>query len=189
MEDALALYHSDDKDISLAIRHWSMTSGDLCLMRDGDIVDAYKSFFLHIQGDLAVDWRAHALRLAASCSAHHDILFFSFCSGASSTTSGPPSIRQPPLPKALTQHQPACREASNHVKFVAPHPWPDSMAATAIGTITSETYVASQILNDAAYRRGRPTKESKSERNALSWLFSCFRSRLTFGRFVISSWV
>ena len=76
MEDALALYHSDDKDISLAIRHWSMTSGDSCLMRDGDIVDAYKSFFLHIQGDLAVDWRAHALRLAASRSAHHDILFF-----------------------------------------------------------------------------------------------------------------
>lgn len=75
VEDALALYHSDDA-LSLAIRHWAMTSGDSCLMRDADIVDAYKSFFLHIQGDLKLDWRAHESRLAASCSAHHDTLFF-----------------------------------------------------------------------------------------------------------------
>lgn len=76
VEDALALYLSPDDALSSAIRHWSMTSGDSCLMRDGDIVDAYKSFFLHIQGDLKLDWRAHESRLAASCSAHHDTLFF-----------------------------------------------------------------------------------------------------------------
>lgn len=54
-EDALALYLNDDKELSLAIRHWAMTSGDSCLMRDRDIVAAYRSFFLHIQDDLAAD--------------------------------------------------------------------------------------------------------------------------------------
>jgi len=76
VEDALALYLSHDDALSLAIRHWAMTSGDSFLMKDGDIVDAYKSFFLHIQDGLAVDWRAHDSRLAASCWAHHDVLFF-----------------------------------------------------------------------------------------------------------------
>lgn len=75
-QDALELYLSHDDALSLTIRHWSMTSGDASLMRNGNIVDAYKSFFMHIQGDFAVDWRAHNYRLAASCSAHHDILFF-----------------------------------------------------------------------------------------------------------------
>lgn len=91
-----------------------------------------------------------AFPLLAPCTTTPSSL--SFCSGESSATSGPPSIKQPPLSKGLTQHQPACREASNHVKVVAPHPWPDSMAATAFGTITSETYLASQILDDAAYQ-------------------------------------